>query len=83
MYYKVVGCVFGRRRWGFETFHMYVCASFLCQFGGELRGMQFEELFGYMQNIPTNEWDNGKIGIVLSQAFVLSIVLCFRVVMLT
>jgi len=57
---------------GFETFHVYVCASFLCQFSGELQGMQFDELFAFMQNIPTNEWDDGKIEIVLSQAFVLS-----------
>lgn len=57
---------------GFETFHVYVCASFLCQFSGELQGMQFDELFAFMQNIPTNDWDDGKIEIVLSQAFVLS-----------
>ena len=57
---------------GFETFHVYVCASFLCQFSGELQGMQFDELFAFMQNIPTNNWDDKNIEIVLSQAFVLS-----------
>jgi len=57
---------------GFETFHVYVCAAFLCQFSGTLRGMQFDELFGFMQNIPTSNWGDGELEIVLSQAFVLS-----------
>jgi len=57
---------------GFETFHVYVCAAFLCQFSAELQNMQFDELFAFMQNIPTGNWDDGKIEIVLSQAFVLS-----------
>lgn len=57
---------------GFETFHVYVCASFLCQFSGDLQGMQFDELFAFMQNMPTSDWDDSKIEIVLSQAFVLS-----------
>ena len=57
---------------GFETFHVYVCASFLCQFSVDLQGMQFDELFAFMQNIPTNDWDDSKVEVVLSQAFVLS-----------
>ncbi len=57
---------------GFEIFHVYVCASFLCQFSEDLQVMQFDELFAFMQNIPTSDWDDSKIEIVLSQAFVLS-----------
>jgi len=34
--------------------------------------MQFDELFGFMQNIPTSNWGDGELEIVLSQAFVLS-----------
>lgn len=57
---------------GFETFHVYVCAAFLCQFSAEVRTMEFDELFGFMQNIPTSDWGESEIEILLSQAFVLS-----------
>ncbi len=57
---------------GFETFHVYVCAAFLCQFSGMLRTMEFDELFGFMQNVPTSDWSDSEIEILLSQAFVLS-----------
>ena len=34
---------------GFEDFHVYVCAAFLCQFSSQLQGKSFDELFGFMQ----------------------------------
>lgn len=57
---------------GFEDFHVYVCAAFLCQFSAQVRTMEFDEMFGFMQNIPTEDWGNNEIEILLSQAFVLS-----------
>lgn len=57
---------------GFETFHVYVCAAFLCQFSGLLKTMEFDDLFGFMQNVPTSDWGDGEVEILLSQAFVLS-----------
>mmetsp|Transcript_7271 Transcript_7271/g.12057 ORF Transcript_7271/g.12057 Transcript_7271/m.12057 type:complete len:516 (+) Transcript_7271:167-1714(+) len=57
---------------GFEDFHVYVCAAFLCQFSSQLQHMEFEELFGFMQRLPTEEWGDTEIEILLSQAFVLS-----------
>lgn len=57
---------------GFETFHVYVCAAFLCKFSDKLRVLGFDELFGFMQNIPTSAWGDDEIEILLSQAFVLS-----------
>lgn len=57
---------------GFETFHVYVCAAFLCQFSSQLQQMEFDQLFAFMQNIPTENWGDGEIEILLSQAFVLS-----------
>jgi len=57
---------------GFEDFHVYVCAAFLCQFSTEVRTMQFDELFGFMQNMPTSDWGDSEVEIVLSQAYVLS-----------
>uniref|UniRef100_A0A7S1YEF9 Rab-GAP TBC domain-containing protein n=1 Tax=Grammatophora oceanica TaxID=210454 RepID=A0A7S1YEF9_9STRA len=57
---------------GFEEFHVYVCAAFLCQFSSQLQTMEFDELFGFMQNIPTQEWTDTEVEILLSQAYVLS-----------
>jgi hypothetical protein len=34
---------------GFEDFHVYVCAAFLCRFSAEMQAMEFDELFGFMQ----------------------------------
>ena len=53
---------------GFEDFHVYVCAAFLCQFSAEVRSMEFDELFGFMQSVPTAEWGDGEVEILLSQA---------------
>lgn len=57
---------------GFENFHVYVCAAFLCQFSAEIQEMEFDELFGFMQNTPTEDWGDVEIEVLLSQAFVLS-----------
>jgi TBC1 domain family member 2 len=57
---------------GFEDFHVYVCAAFMCQFSHQLQTMTFDELFGFMQDIPTNDWTDTEIEVLLSQAFVLS-----------
>jgi hypothetical protein len=34
--------------------------------------MSFDDLFGFMQEIPTKEWTDTEIEMLLSQAFVLS-----------
>lgn len=57
---------------GFEGFHVYVCAAFLCQFSPQLQAMSFDELLGFMQKIPTQDWTDTEIEMLLSQAFVLS-----------
>ena len=53
---------------GFEDFHVYVCAAFLCQFSSQLQSMEFDELFGFMQGIPTDDWTDTEVEILLSQA---------------
>ena len=57
---------------GFEDFHVYVCAAFLCQFSAQLQAMDFDELFGFMQQVPTEDWGETEVEMLLSQAFVLS-----------
>eukprot|EP00980_Cylindrotheca_fusiformis_P011146 scaffold2557_cov121-Cylindrotheca_fusiformis.AAC.29 len=57
---------------GFEDFHVYVCAAFLCQFSAQLQEMDFDELFTFMQKVPTEDWGDTEIEMLLSQAYVLS-----------
>lgn len=57
---------------GFEDFHVYVCAAFLCQFSSQLQSMGFDELFHFMQQVPTEDWGETEIEMLLSQAYVLS-----------
>lgn len=57
---------------GFEHFHVYVCAAFLCQFSTQLQTMAFEEMFGFLQDMPTSDWGDVEIEMLLSQAYVLS-----------
>ena len=57
---------------GFEDFHVYVCAAFLCQFSSQLQSMGFDDLFGFMQQVPTDDWGETEIEMLLSQAYVLS-----------
>lgn len=59
-------------RSGFEDFHVYVCAAFLCQFSSELQTMSFDALFGFFQQMPTESWTDTEIEMLLSQAYVLS-----------
>jgi TBC1 domain family member 2 len=44
----------------------------MCQFSGQLQEMTFDELFGFMQAIPTGNWTDTEIEVLLSQAYVLS-----------
>jgi hypothetical protein len=53
---------------GFEIFHVYVCAAFLCHFSVDIRRMSFDEAFGFLQNLPTSQWTDSDIEILFSQA---------------
>jgi len=57
---------------GFEDFHVYVCAAFLSQFSSQLQEMDFDELFQFMQQVPTEDWGETEIEMLLSHAYVLS-----------
>lgn len=57
----------------FQEFHVYVCAAFLCQFSSHLQAMtEFEDLFAFLQTMPTQEWGIVEMEVLLSQAYVLS-----------
>ena len=56
---------------GFERFHVYVCAALLMTFGETLKTMQFQELFLYLQDLPTQEWSENDVEPLLSRAYIL------------
>merc|ERR1711879_19214 len=52
-------------------FHVYVCAAILTTFSKELQGMnEFQDIILYLQNMPTEQWGERQIELVLSQAWV-------------
>ena len=47
---------------GFNKFHLYVCAAFLCRWKQELESKKdFQSILLFIQNVPTAKW-NDKVG---------------------
>jgi hypothetical protein len=57
---------------GFEDFHVYACAAYICQFSSQLQDMVFDDLFGFFQSLQTGDWNETELEMLLSQAYVLS-----------
>lgn len=59
---------------GFSTFHVYVCAAFLCQFSARFLKLEFQELLMLFQNLAHESWLEGAhsnqvaLEMVLAQA---------------
>lgn len=53
----------------FSVFHLYVCAAFLHRWSPELRLLDFQEMFGFLQRPPTNDWTCKDIELMLSEAY--------------
>ena len=56
---------------GFSNFHLYVCAAFLVRFSSRLLKMEFQEIMMFIQNLPTHDWGDKEIELLLSEAFML------------
>ena len=55
---------------GFSSFHLYVCAAFLVKWSDQLRKMDFQEIMMFLQSLPTREWTEKDIELLLSEAFI-------------
>lgn len=55
---------------GFNNFHIYVCAAFLIKFNQELKSKDFQEILLFLQNPPTQNWNEKDIELMLSEAFI-------------
>lgn len=56
---------------GFENFHVYVCAVILKTFRDKLIGLSFQDMFMFLQDLPTAEWSEEDVEPILSQAYIL------------
>lgn len=54
---------------GFATFHVYVCAALLSHYRDELIAMDFQDLVMFLQHLPTEEWGEKELQVLLSQAY--------------
>ncbi|KAF8629856.1 hypothetical protein AX15_003218 [Amanita polypyramis BW_CC] len=56
----------------FSQFHLYVCAAFLVKWSDKLRQMDFQGIIMFLQSLPTQDWGDHEIEMLLSEAFVLN-----------
>ncbi|EFQ98983.1 GTPase-activating protein gyp1 [Nannizzia gypsea CBS 118893] len=55
---------------GFSRFHLYVCAAFLVKWSEQLLKMDFQEVMMFLQALPTRDWTEKDIELLLSEAFI-------------
>ncbi|KAL6235396.1 hypothetical protein BDW75DRAFT_209734 [Aspergillus navahoensis] len=55
---------------GFSRFHLYVCAAFLVKWTDRLVKMDFQEIMMFLQALPTQDWTEKDIELLLSEAFI-------------
>jgi hypothetical protein len=55
---------------GFSEFHLYVCAAFLVKWSSKLLKMDFQDIMMFLQSLPTKDWTEKDIELLLSEAFI-------------
>ncbi|THH09383.1 hypothetical protein EW145_g2045 [Phellinidium pouzarii] len=56
----------------FSQFHLYVCSAFLMNWSKKLQEMDFQGIIMFLQSLPTQNWGDHEIELLLSHAFVLN-----------
>ncbi|XP_022110731.1 TBC1 domain family member 22B-like [Acanthaster planci] len=55
---------------GFAVFHLYVCAAFLIKFAdAAMKEKDFQGIMLLLQNLPTANWTNQDISLLLAEAY--------------
>lgn len=54
---------------GFSEFHLYVCAAFLVKWSAQIQTMDFQEIMMFLQSLPTQDWGEKDIELLLSEAY--------------
>lgn len=55
---------------GFSEFHLYACAALLVKWSDKLVKMDFQEMMMFLQGLPTKDWTEKDIELLLSEAFI-------------
>ncbi|KAL7719792.1 Rab-GAP TBC domain-containing protein [Entamoeba marina] len=55
---------------GFSELNLYCCVSILTHFEKKLMGMDFSETLQFLQHLPTENWGEENIQILVSQAYI-------------
>ena len=48
---------------------MYVCAAFLVKWSRELQTMEFQDMMVFLQSLPTQNWTEKDVELLLSEAY--------------
>ncbi|KAF8575101.1 RabGAP/TBC [Ramaria rubella] len=56
----------------FSQFHLYVCSAFLVKWSEKLRQMDFQGIIMFLQSLPTQNWTDHDVELLLSEAFLLN-----------
>ncbi|KAF2083745.1 RabGAP/TBC [Saccharata proteae CBS 121410] len=54
---------------GFSDFHLYVCAAFLKKWSDEIIKMEFQDIMMFLQSLPTRDWTEKDIELLVAEAF--------------
>lgn len=58
---------------GFAKFHVFVCAALLQRFSDLIKaGKDFQEIMLHLQNLPTSNWTDSEVELLLAEAYKLS-----------
>ena len=55
---------------GFSVLHMYVCAALLLKWSLKIKKMQFTDIMLFLQNMPTKDWGDKDIEMIIAEAYV-------------
>ncbi|KZS98359.1 RabGAP/TBC [Sistotremastrum niveocremeum HHB9708] len=56
----------------FSQFHLYVCSAFLVKWSDKLKEMDFQGIIMFLQSLPTQDWTDHDVELLLSEAFLLN-----------
>jgi len=54
---------------GFSQFHCYVCAALFLHFAPQLKEMEYQDSIMFLQNLPTADWTENELDMLLSKSF--------------
>ena len=57
----------------FNSFHVFVCAGLLLSFSEKIKGLEFQELIIFLQNLPTEEWKIEEMDVLLAKSYQINI----------